>query len=228
MQKYILNLLFMVSARLRKKRIAKLIQYFNINENTTILDVGGSGDWDWESFGIHADVTSINLDPPPQNPKGRYIQGDACNMYMFQDGEFDLVFSNSVIEHLPSKDHQQRMATEIQRVGTAYWVQTPNRHFPLELHLCFPFVQYWPRKWRVAFAKVWPFSFEKMRGHHEGAVADAQAVLLSKNELESLFPCSELICERFFGLIKSLIVYGNCRKAESGEQKTDVGNQGAE
>ncbi|MDF7807624.1 class I SAM-dependent methyltransferase [Pontiellaceae bacterium B12219] len=207
MKKCILNVLFKISSALRKKRIAKLIQCFKITKNTTILDVGGSGDWDWKSFGVFASVTSINLDPPPRNSNGRYIQGDACDMHMFKDDEFDLVFSNSVIEHLLSCKDQQRMASEIRRVGKSYWIQTPNRHFPLELHLCFPLVQYWPVKWRIAFARIWPFSFEKMRGRTDGAIADAKAILLTKADLQSLFPGAEIICERFMGVTKSLIAF---------------------
>jgi hypothetical protein len=214
MKARLLTLLFWVSEKLRKRRIAKLLNHFNISEDTTILDVGGSGDWDWKSFGIEAAVTTLNLNSSSSKCLGRYIRGDACDMHMFADGEFDLVFSNSVIEHLPSCEHQQRMATEIRRVGKAYWVQTPNKHFPLELHLCFPFIQYFPVKWRISFAKVWPFSFEKMRNNQEGAIADAQVILLNRRQFAALFPQAEMICERFFGITKSLIVYDGATREE--------------
>ncbi len=181
-------------------------EHFNLTPESRILDVGGSGDWDWKAFGIEARITVINLNPPPERCAGTYVQGSACDMHMFADDEFDLVFSNSVIEHLFSREDQQRMAGEILRVGKAFWVQTPNRHFPLELHLCFPFFQYFPLKIKLFIARYWPFSFQKMRG--KSAEYDAQAILLNKSELMSLFPNSKLICERFLGLTKSLIVTG--------------------
>jgi hypothetical protein len=208
MKNAVLKLLLHVGGGLRKKRMARLLDNFTFQDGMRVLDVGGSGDWNWDGIDALVSVTTINLYPANEVGLENYVQGDACDMHMFGDGEFDLVFSNSVIEHLPSKEHQQRMAAEIQRVGKAYWVQTPNKHFPLELHLCFPFIQYFPVKWRVAFSRVWPFSFEKMRGRTEGAMADAQAILLTKKEFRNLFPGAEMIGERFFGFTKSLIVFG--------------------
>lgn len=197
-----------MSAAMRRKRMELLLEHCRIDGATRILDVGGSIDWSWGLAKGNPTITYLNMYPPEEVSLPSYIQGDARDMHMFNDSEFDLVISNSVIEHLPSREDQRRMACEIQRVGKFYWVQTPNLHFPLELHLCFPFVQYWPEKWRVAFAKVWPFSFEKLRGHPDGAVADAQVILLTGNQLTTLFPGSELIREKFAGVTKSLIVYG--------------------
>lgn len=202
MKQLLLNEMLRFSLRMRRKRIKRLLCHFNITEQTRILDVGGSGDWDWKAFGVDAEVMSINLSAPKGAQKN-YVQGSACDMHMFDDGEFDLVFSNSVIEHLQSHEDQRRMASEIERVGKAYWVQTPNRHFPVELHMCFPFFQYLPLNVRLSIARIWPFSFQRLRG--KSAEADAQAILLSKRGLQLLFPESRVICERFCGVTKSLI-----------------------
>ena len=190
---------------MRRKRLSRLLEYHSLGRDTKILDVGGSGDWSWVDAGDATSITVINLYPSSDVNIQNYIQGDACDMHMFSDDQFDLVVSNSVIEHLLSSEDQKKMAAEIRRVGKSYWVQTSNRHFPLELHLCFPFIQYWPVKWRISFARVWPFSFEKMRGRIDGAVADAQAILLTKKTFQGLFPDAEIICEKFCGLTKSLI-----------------------
>lgn len=207
MKNPVLDLLLIISAKLRHRRLALLIERCRIDSDTRILDVGGSNDWNWSELGVEPTITYLNVYPPEEQGLANYIQGDARDMHMFGDGEFDLVISNSVIEHLLSRDDQRRMANEIRRVGKRYWVQTPNKHFPLELHMCFPFIQYWPVKWRIAFAKVWPFSFEKMRGHHEGAVADAQVILLTRKQFAELFPGAEIICERFMGITKSLVAF---------------------
>ena len=42
---------------------------------------------------------------------------------MFGEREFDVIFSNSVIEHVGQFADQQRMADEVRRVGEGYWVQ---------------------------------------------------------------------------------------------------------
>ncbi|MDF7799791.1 class I SAM-dependent methyltransferase [Pontiellaceae bacterium B1224] len=208
MKQMMLNQMLKFSARMRRKRMQRFLSYFKLNATTRILDVGGSGDWNWKSFGVNAEVTTVNLNPPKPGQLN-YVQGSACDMHMFSDGEFDLVFSNSVIEHLLSREDQRCMAAEIQRVGNAYWIQTPNRYFPIELHLCFPFVQFFPKAGKLFVARHWPFSFQKLRGKPEGAVADAQAILLTKADMKELFPGSYLICERFLGMTKSLIVTGD-------------------
>ena len=70
--------------------------------------------------------------------------GDAVDMPGISDGAFDVVFSNSVIEHVETYENQRRMAAEIRRVGRRYFVQTPNRHFPLEPHFLVPGFQLLP------------------------------------------------------------------------------------
>ncbi|MFC1468038.1 class I SAM-dependent methyltransferase [Verrucomicrobiota bacterium] len=115
-----------------------------------MLDVGGGGDWSWSGMNFSRPVTVINLqkwDNVPDNI--HYIQGNACRMDMLADKSFDLAFPNSVIEHVGDFEKQQQMANEIRRVAESYWVQTPYKHFPLEVHMMFPFFQYLPLKVRA-------------------------------------------------------------------------------
>ncbi|MGH9671836.1 MAG: methyltransferase domain-containing protein, partial [Bryobacteraceae bacterium] len=39
----------------------------------------------------------------------------------FRDAAFDVVFSNSVIEHLGDEESQRRFAGEVARVGRGFW-----------------------------------------------------------------------------------------------------------
>jgi hypothetical protein len=133
--------------------------------------------------------------------------GDACNMSQFVTQEFDVVFSNSVIEHVGSRDNQRRMADEIRRVGCRYFVQTPNRNFLLEPHSVFPFFQFLPllvRLWLVSRFRLGWYG----RMTRDEAKRDVQMThLLDRHELMLLFPEGELYEERFVGLVKSFIVY---------------------
>lgn len=76
------------------------------------------------------------------------LAGDATDLREFGDSSFDVVFSNSVIEHLFTFENQRRMAREVQRVGKAFWVQTPNFWFPMEPHFHVPGWQWMPRDTR--------------------------------------------------------------------------------
>lgn len=134
-----------------------------------------------------------------------YVHADACDMSMFADQSFDIAFSNSVIEHVTEWERQQMMAAEIRRVAKSYWVQTPNRHFPIEPHMLFPFFQYLPLSWRRVIGRYWPFSFEKLR--RGDPVRDAVGVrLMTRAELQACFPEATIQAERFLGLAKSWIV----------------------
>lgn len=212
----ILRWMCALSQRLRQQRRKKFLRSFVISSDTKLLDVGGSDDWDWGDWPAGApSVTMLNLDPPA-NPKPgiQYVQADACDMSMFADQSFDIVFSNSVIEHVTEWKRQQAMAAEIRRVGKSYWVQTPNRHFPIEPHMLFPFFQYLPLSWRRVIGRHWPFSFEKLRkGDPE---RDAVGVrLLTRRELQQCFPDGEIHAERFLGLVKSWVVVRGAQRQSS-------------
>ena len=178
-----------------------------------ILDVGGTSSY-WERMGFAAEpgvqLVLLNLyEQDVPNAHMRAVIGDASNMSMFGDAEFDLVVSNSVIEHLPTLEIQGRMAREILRVGKRHWVQTPNRRFPLEPHFLFPFFQYLPvrvRAWLLGHTDLGWYPRERDRAV---AVATVLSVrLMTHGELRTLFPQSRLVVERAFGLAKSFIVVG--------------------
>ena len=62
----------------------------------------------------------------------------------FDDGAFDIVFSNAVVEHVGGRDNQRKLVSEALRVGRRVFLTTPNRRFPLEVHTRLPFVHWLP------------------------------------------------------------------------------------
>ena len=76
-----------------------------------------------------------------------------------------MAFSNSVIEHIPPP-LQQDFANEISRVARRYFVQTPNRYFPIEPHYQFPFFQFLPRSLRQALNRRFTLGWQA-KGHWE-------------------------------------------------------------
>ena len=195
-----------INNKFRQIRFQNFLERLQVTAQDKILDVGGYQHF-WEGSNLEKNVTILNIELPQQQPAPfTWVQGDACAMTMFQDQQFDIVFSNSVIEHVGNMARQQLFAQEVQRVAKRYWVQTPYKHFPIEPHFVFPFYQYLPRQLRNFIAKVWPFSFAKML--NLDPIAEAEHIwLLGKRDLRTLFRNAELYNENFMGLTKSLIVY---------------------
>jgi hypothetical protein len=203
-----------ISAKCRARRLQQFCDAMRLTGSESLLDVGGSSDWAWHNVSFTKPITVINLQAGC-DVSGRIscVKGDACAMSMFEDGAFDLAFSNSVIEHVGSFKRQQQMADEIRRVARRYWVQTPYRHFPIEVHMMFPFFQYLPISIRAWLGVRWPFSFEKMR--NGDPLRDATEVwLLDIRQMKKLFPEAEIIIERFMGMPKSIVAVCTGRKPD--------------
>jgi hypothetical protein len=62
----------------------------------------------------------------------------------FDGGQFDIVFSNAVVEHVGSTAQQQFFIEEAIRVSRRFFITTPNRWFPVEMHTALPLLHYLP------------------------------------------------------------------------------------
>jgi len=176
-----------------------------------LLDVGGNHLY-WTTVGIpsakEVEITVLNLDEAPR-PDLRIVRGDARHMPEFTDGYFDIVFSNSVIEHVGNFKDQQAMAREVARVGKRYFVQTPNRYFPIEPHFFFPGFQFLPLAVRAWLVGHFDLGFSTRTRDPRVARERVESIqLLSHASMRRLFPEAEIFCERFAGLTKSFVAYG--------------------
>jgi hypothetical protein len=178
-----------------------------------ILDVGGTNQfWMQRGWADRPDVqiVTLNLSAEPQQHQNILpVAGDATDLHQFPGQSFDVAFSNSVIEHLFTLENQQRMASEIQRVGKCYWVQTPNFWFPMEPHFHVPGWQWMPLDLRVSIIRRHRCGW---RGPCEDPKRARELVrevrLMTAAELKSIFPKASLVPERFFGMTKSWIAIG--------------------
>jgi 2-polyprenyl-3-methyl-5-hydroxy-6-metoxy-1,4-benzoquinol methylase len=176
-----------------------------------ILDVGGYERF-WIARGFHlrpdVDITLLNLQAEEtHSPNMRSVAGDACDMPQFSNGEFDVVFSNSVIEHLHTLDRQQAMAREVLRVGRHHFVQTPNRYFPIEPHYLLPAFQFLPRGLQQFVLTRTRLSRGTRMTPDDAAAMIDEIRLLSGREFRRLFPTSRMYEERLMGLTKSFTAY---------------------
>jgi SAM-dependent methyltransferase len=169
-----------------------------------VLDVGGS-QLNWDYLPAWPDVTLINIASMPRDKPVREVIGDGCRL-PFSDNSFELAFSNSVIEHVP--DHEA-FAREIVRVGRSYYVQTPNRWFPVEPHLMTPLIHFLPTSWRYKLVRrfsIWGLIAKPSDTECDDFVSSTK--LLSVRDMQRLFPGATLEREKFLGLTKSIIVLG--------------------
>jgi hypothetical protein len=175
-----------VSMRSRRRKLDLLLELLQPGPETTVIDVGvtdapfgrGSSDNFFEALYPWPDrITAVGhteLDRfTAAFPKVRAVRADGRDL-PFSDGEFDLGFSNAVVEHIDGgRSGQQRFVHELCLVSTSVFVTTPNRWFPLEVHTLLPFVHWLPAGARQ---RVIPFD----------DVLDP----LGPKELASLFPYS--------------------------------------
>ncbi len=196
----------------RTRRMRRFLTECALTPTTRVLDVGGNP-LIWATLPPSARPHLVYLNLPraaePEDGVSAWVFADGRQL-PFADKSFDLVFSNSVIEHVGSMASQKQFADEIQRVGRTHWVQTPNRWFPVEPHLLTPLIHWLPRSWQrvlVPRVSVWaltseanPLQRQYMFDHYFNDI-----VLLTAGELASLFPESRLIRERALGWTKSFV-----------------------
>jgi hypothetical protein len=182
---------------------------FRPSDNSTILDIGGYP-LTWINFSCKPSVTSLNLYPTEfvqteSYPPIQTVVGDACKLPYANDS-FDIVFSNSVIEHVGTFERQQAFADEARRVSRNLWVQTPAREFFIEPHLLAPFIHYLPRGLQRRLIRRFTTWGIITRPSPEGIEAFLDEVrLISFSEMKQLFPDCQIKRETILGFTKSYV-----------------------
>jgi SAM-dependent methyltransferase len=93
-------------------------------------------------------LTALGVEEPVEFPLRypkvkvvRYNGGE----FPFADKEFDICWSNAVIEHVGNRDRQLSFLAEVARVSKRAFVTTPNRYFPIEVHTLTPLLHFLPK-----------------------------------------------------------------------------------
>jgi SAM-dependent methyltransferase len=181
------------SERARARRHALFLELTGADEGTKIVDLG-CGALGLRALAPGFDVTGVDHVERPEYP-GPFVRADATARLPFADGEFDLAYCSSVVEHVDPRD-RPALAREIMRVGRSWWVQTPAFSFPIEPHALLPFAHWLPPRPRRAYWRL-------------GAAGDWEEVsLLRRREMEALFGGGRLVAERAGPLVKSWISVG--------------------
>src|SRR5437763_11478030 len=190
-----------VSLRSRQQKLARFLDLFQPGPGTTVLDVGvtdapfggGSSDNFFEALypwpGQITAVGHTELDRfRAAFPAVRAVRADGREL-PFADGEFELGFSNAVVEHVGGgRSGQRQFVLELCRVAQRVFVTTPNRWFPLDPHTLLPFAHWLP-----------PGAARRRLFHARGFedVLDP----LGPNELAALFPYPVRVLNRGLTLV---------------------------
>jgi hypothetical protein len=191
----------------RPGRMRQLARELKLSESTTILDVGGA-ERNWRYLPFRPKVTILNISPEGERQMFPWVFADACAL-PFPDRCFDVVFSNSAIEHLGSTANQAQMAQEMRRVGRNYYLQTPDFWFPFDVHMLCPVFHWLPKfaqRRLIRYFTPWGYLHRPTREQVETVVSELE--LLTAKRLKSLFPDGKILHERIMGLSKSLICIG--------------------
>jgi hypothetical protein len=189
-----------VSMRSRERKLELFLELLQPGPGTTVVDVGVT---DAPFGGGSTDNFFEALYPWPQRltavgateldrfragfPDVHAVQADGRDL-PFEDGAFDLGFSNAVVEHVAGgRAGQRRFVHELCRVADRVFVTTPNRWFPLEVHTLLPFAHWLPADHRTRVLRLAGFD----------DVLDP----LGPKQLGSLFPYRVRVLNRAMTLI---------------------------
>lgn len=198
-----------LSHQFRHKRFQLFLSRIqSLPKPLSILDIGGTLAF-WQNMGFSEEgvtITLLNLQEQAVQQDGFISVAADATQLPYADQSFDMVFSNSVIEHLFTREQQQKMAAEVQRVGKHYFIQTPNYWFPVEPHWVFPFFQYLPFRWRIFLTQHFSLGHIPQQPNKADAERQVREIrLLSKREFQSLFPSADIYTEKAFFLDKSFV-----------------------
>lgn len=177
-----------------------------------IVDLGGTPDL-WNLVDHSFDVTLVNLWPDENwkerqgeedaaRPPLQFVRGDATDLTsVFGDMSFDVVFSNSLIEHVGDESRQAMFSREVRRLAPAHWVQTPSDRSPIEPHTNVPLYWSLPQSIRKRLLSRWH------RLVPEWADEIEETRVLSRKRVQELFPGSKIYVERALYFEKSYAAY---------------------
>lgn len=216
-----------ISAKFRMRRMHFLDERIpdDGRRDITLVDLGGTlSFWEMNLTYLESadrlariDVYNLDVESARSHSVGkvevRELPGNVTQLSDVADNQYDVAFSNSVMEHVGNLDQQNRFAQEIQRVAPSFVLQTPNRYFPLEPHFYVPFFPFIPLGVRAWLHRCFRLGWFAPEPDELKARIDCDQIrLLTRKELKLLFPEAGIECEWLGGMVKSFILIGKAGK----------------
>ena len=195
-----------LSYRARQGRWSKFMESFPQVADMHVLDLGGTPDY-WSSAPVQPlSVVTVNLADLDSAERVTAIQGDACDPPdAIRNATFDLVVSNSLIEHVGGHAQRARLADVIHKASDHHWVQTPYRYFPIEPHWMAPGIQFLPFEARVRATMLWKFVHRHTTDRQKAIDWVNEVELIGLTQMREYYPSSRIWVERMAGLVKSMV-----------------------
>ncbi len=217
--------------RLKRYTRGKRLERFNafsggVSGRIRLIDLGGTVKF-WEDWGLakqpRLEVTIVNdhhIDKnhehdPLSLPNIHRLQADVLSLSAADLAQYDVIFSNSLIEHLPSPEAQRQLAQAIIDSGRPYFLQTPNKTSPVDPHFPRPYVPFfaaYPRSLQARLlswsalgsgsaAPSYQAALERLSNYHP----------LTTRGVRQLFPQARIVMERPMGVPMSIIAMSDAR-----------------
>lgn len=214
--------------RFTREQRRKLFDEFmkGVTGRTRLIDLGGTVKF-WENWGLAkqplVDVTLVNnhdLDKNHANdpitlPNIRRLNADVLTLSAADFAQYDVIFSNSLIEHLPGRELQRQLAQAIIDSGRPYFLQTPNKRSPLDPHFPRPYVPFFAAYPRPVQARLLSWSAlgsSCAAPSYDAALARLQNYFpLTARDVRQLFPQARIVMERPLGVPMSIIAMSEAR-----------------
>jgi len=198
---------------MRRRMFQLFMQQFQPGPHTTILDVGVTSDSFYPEsnyfeklYPYPKQITCVGTEDGSHlmqaYPGLKYQQVSGKEPLPFNPGEFDIVFSNAVVEHVGSRNSQAAFLQDICRVGKSFFVTTPSRWFPFEHHTGLPLLHYLPAGVFRGLIKDTKYQYW---------ASESTLNILTAGELMKLFPQNiqpQVKVLRLLGIGSNLVAFG--------------------
>jgi SAM-dependent methyltransferase len=202
------------SLHVRRQIFHRFMTAFAPGAATSILDVGVTSDslqresnYFEQFYPYPGRITAVGTEDGShlaEQYRGlRYQRVEPGNPLPFSTNQFDIVFSNAVLEHTGCRSSQAAFLKEMCRVGRRFFVTTPNRWFPIEHHTGLPFLHFLPcAAYRAILAKT----------SYRHWADEGNLNILSGEALRRMLPAGvkgQVETVRLFGLPSNLVAFGD-------------------
>lgn len=158
------NFAINISTKNRQKKYRYFLEQMQPGKDTKILDVGFTDDDPYpginfleRNYPYRQNITALGIEDAPKFkknfPEVKVVLYEG-EYFPFADNEFDIAWSNAVIEHVGNYEKQILFLSELIRTSKSVFITTPNRWFPIEVHTRLPFLHYLPKKYFDSVLRV--------------------------------------------------------------------------